>query len=68
MKSGIVIQHNYSGATINLFSKNDIDNLSNDIKIYEKKKNKYDISSIIYFLLTSGSKIDINQIINAIKN
>ena len=52
----------------NLFSKNDIDNLSNDIKIYEKKKNKYDISSIIYFLLTSGSKIDINQIINAIKN
>ena len=52
----------------NLFSKNDIDNLSNDIKIYEKKKNKYDISSVIYFLKTSGTKIDINQIIKAIKN
>ena len=52
----------------NLFSKNDIDNLINDIKLYEKKKNKYDISSVIYFLKTSGTKIDINQIIKAIKN
>ena len=52
----------------NLFNKNDIKNISNDIKTYEKQKNKYNISSIILFIKTSGTKINVNQIIKALGN
>jgi len=52
----------------NLFNKNDIKNVSNDIKIYEKQKNKYNISPLILFIKTSGTKINVNQIIKALEN
>jgi len=49
-----------------LFDENDIKNLDKNIKEYDKQKNIYDISSLILFVKTSGSNVDIKKIIETI--
>jgi len=49
-----------------LFDDNDIKNLDKNIKEYDKQENIYNISSLIYFVKTSGSNVDVKKVIETI--